>query len=187
MIRVRKSEQAPEELVKNGYGAEAVHRQLLADQDDKCYLCERHITTDYQVEHLLPQSVHPELVNEWKNLFEACSYCNQEKGNRYDGMASPDAYNVEDIIKQDINFIDREAVFTVTDDADPGIQQTVSLLRKIYNGDGLRTEKEQRFFDAFLADINAFQAAIDLYLDGNAEYSEVIAEHLDIHSEHLGF
>ena len=52
MIRVRKSSVAPAELAQKGYGADSVQAAILADQDDKCYLCERKRSTDFQVEHL---------------------------------------------------------------------------------------------------------------------------------------
>jgi len=58
MIRVRKREVAPEELVTKGYMDDAVKRVILEDQNDKCYVCERKVTTDYQVEHLSSQKAY---------------------------------------------------------------------------------------------------------------------------------
>ena len=73
MIRVRKRKVAPEELATKGYTDDAVKRAILEDQDDKCYICERKVTTDYQVEHLASQNAYAAGVNEWENLYIACT------------------------------------------------------------------------------------------------------------------
>lgn len=53
MIKVYKSDKAPEKLAEAGYTCEEVKQAILNDQKDKCYLCERKVTTDYQVEHII--------------------------------------------------------------------------------------------------------------------------------------
>lgn len=52
MIKVYKSDKAPEKLAEAGYTCDEVKQAILNDQKDKCYLCERKVTTDYQVEHI---------------------------------------------------------------------------------------------------------------------------------------
>lgn len=52
MIRVKKSHNAPSSLnTTSRYDGEDVKQQLLADQNDKCYLCERKRDTDFEIEH----------------------------------------------------------------------------------------------------------------------------------------
>ena len=53
MIKVYKSDKAPEKLAEAGYTCDEVKQAILNDQKDKCYLCERKVTTDYQVEHIV--------------------------------------------------------------------------------------------------------------------------------------
>ena len=48
MIKVYKSDKAPEKLAEAGYTCDEVKQAILNDQKDKCYLCERKVTTDYQ-------------------------------------------------------------------------------------------------------------------------------------------
>lgn len=56
MIRVQKCEQAPKSLKSTrAYDGEDVKQQLLTDQHAKCYLCERILSTDFQIEHLRSQ------------------------------------------------------------------------------------------------------------------------------------
>ena len=76
MIKVYKSDKAPEKLAEAGYTCDEVKQAILNDQKDKCYLCERKVTTDYQVEHIVSRTNNKEKVNEWENLFIACNYCN---------------------------------------------------------------------------------------------------------------
>lgn len=60
------SGQTPQSLINDGkaYNGEDVYRQLLADQDEKCYICEREMVTDYDIEHLYGQKKYPELTRD---------------------------------------------------------------------------------------------------------------------------
>lgn len=188
MIRVRKCASTPSCLQK-GYNAEEVCRQLLADQDEKCYLCERHLGTNYQVEHLSSQNnTAPELVNEWGNLYAACEYCNNKKSDRYDLVLRPDKYNIEEIILHQVDFRQKKVLFKSSWDS-AEVSRTIQLLSLLFNGKlAFRNLREQRFYDEFIRALNVFQNAIDKYLNGlKEEYYPVIKESLDIKSEYLGF
>ena len=51
MIRVYKSPNIPASLISTAaYNGEDVKKQLLADQHDKCYICERYRDTDFEIE-----------------------------------------------------------------------------------------------------------------------------------------
>lgn len=105
MIRVNKSEHAPESLTTTrAYDGEDVKQQLLQDQHAKCYLCERILSTDFQIEHLRSQQHNDVDRQNWNNLFLSCSYCNVKKLANYDDIADPSQTNIESGIKQEIDF-----------------------------------------------------------------------------------
>ena len=133
MIRVKKREDAPKELDTKGYGCEEVKKAILEDQCDKCYICERKVTTDYQVEHLASQTNNEDKVNVWDNLFIACNYCNDKKKTSFDGIAHPDKFNVEDVIIHDVDLSHEKVLFS-TDSKDKDIIMTVDMLYRMFNG-----------------------------------------------------
>jgi uncharacterized protein (TIGR02646 family) len=189
MIRVRKSEEAPEAL-NRGYNNDEVRKQLLDNQEDKCYLCERQCNTDYQVEHLKSQINHPELAHAWNNLFISCSYCNQKKLNNYDDMLSPHKENVEEIIEHSMA---GGKVLFESHRNDEATTSTIRLLTVLFNGkSGLRNLKEQRFFNELIEKLAPFNEAIDGYLYSNdaaekEKYRSFIEDRLSIRSEYLAF
>lgn len=80
MIRVYKSSDSPNSLsTTKKYDGEDVKQQLEKDHHKKCYLCERELCTDFEIEHLKSQENYPELRQDWKNLLWSCSYCNNKK------------------------------------------------------------------------------------------------------------
>ena len=90
MIRVRKNITAPKSLsTTKKYDGEDVLRQLEEDHYKKCYLCERHLTTDFEVEHLLSRENYSDLEQNWKNLFWSCGYCNRKKSDKFDDILNP--------------------------------------------------------------------------------------------------
>ena len=69
MIRVRKSGKVPRSLVETAtYDKDDVVRQLSEDQYEKCYICERHLTADFEIDHLCGRSSeHPQsAVSEYR-------------------------------------------------------------------------------------------------------------------------
>lgn len=189
MIRVRKSENAPEELATNGYKDDQVKRAILDDQDEKCYICERKVTTDYQVEHLVPQAKNDEEVNDWSNLYIACNYCNDKKKTSFDNLAHPDTYNVEEVIVHSFDAMKEQVVFTTTS-TDPGVLQTVKLLERMFNGTNppKRVLMETRFYNQFKMRYNHFQSVVHDYLSGRTEEMRPVIESLiGIKSDFLAF
>ena len=56
MIREKKSEEVSLSLSATArYDGEDVKRQLLEDQHEKCYICERKLGTDFQIDHFKSQ------------------------------------------------------------------------------------------------------------------------------------
>lgn len=189
MIRVRKREDAPAELATKGYSDDAVKRAILEDQDDKCYICERKVTTDYEVEHLLSQSHDETGINKWENLYIACNYCNDKKKTSFDNIKHPDTYNVEDEINHSVDLENEHVTFTTTSD-DPGIKQTVKLLDRMFNGTNApnRVLMETRFYNQFKRSYNIFQGVVHDYLSGRKEEMRPVIETLiGLKSDYLAF
>ena len=107
MIRICKNADKPQTLDKS-YNTDEVCKQLLMDQNDKCYLCERRLTTDYQVEHFKSQANNGDLKQTWENLFVACGYCNNKKSNKYDDILDPTQYDIETIIEHSNDFVNQK-------------------------------------------------------------------------------
>lgn len=187
MIRICKKADSPLTLDKS-YNTDEVCEQLLIDQNEKCYLCERHLTADYQVEHFKSQANNPGLIRTWNNLFISCGYCNSKKSNKYDDILDPTSHNIEVLIKHSNDFVNQKVIFS-SDEVSSEVLSTIQLLNLLFNGKlPYRNYREQRFYDALIQKMNFFSYAIDEYLAGNKEkYYPVIKEQLDIHSEYLGF
>lgn len=187
MIQLQKTTTAPASLAnKKRYDGDDVKDLLAKDHYDKCYICERQRTTDFQIEHLHSQEHYPNERYNWENLFFACSYCNGRKSSSFDGIANPTKEAIEEKIVQTLNY--NKADFA-TDDTSEAIQQTVALLNRIFNGKNrMRDFKEERFFEEFLSKMNKFEQAINDYLSTpTPETKQVIKELLSIKEEFLGF
>lgn len=190
MIRVRKTD-APEELETHGYKHDKVRERIFSDQDEKCYLCERKMSTDNQVEHLVSQSNEKSLKNEWHNLYLACGYCNRHKSASFDHIAHPHNVNVEEEIVQKINITKKIAEFTSSSTTSTKeINDTIELLKKLYNGkkQGLRDFNEKLFWDEITQNYSSFMKHINNYLkDKTILNRNKIINDLSIESEGLGF
>ncbi len=163
--------------------------QLKSDQNGKCYLCERLQITDFQVEHHRSRKNHPDLTFDWSNLFWCCSYCNGRKSSSFDNLLKPTENNIEDLIHQSLDFPNAKAIFSATDIASDGIEETTTFLEKIFNGaSNIRTIREQQFYDYAVSKITNFQGLILSWLNApNENITKAIVEELDIKSEFLGF
>lgn len=189
MIRVRKSEE-PGQLAQEGYACDAVKRVLIADTDEKCYICERKRDTDFEVEHLKSRKKNPDLENNWQNLYAACGYCNKKKGCYHDNMLHPDLCDVEEVIEHKVNLVKEIAEF-YSEDKSEGVKSAVKLLIKVFNGarrhNKPRPVIEQRFWDYFKKEYNDFLTVVDDFLSGNEAAEDDIRELLDIQEEFLAF
>ena len=188
MIQLQKTTTAPASLAtKNKYDGEDLKALLAKDHYDKCYICERQLTTDFQVEHLHSQEHYPDEKYNWENLFFVCSYCNGKKSANFDGIVNPTKEAIEEKIVQTLNY---DKADFATDDSSEAIQQTIVLLNRIFNGkNSIRKKiKEENFFKEFLSKMNNFEKAVNDYLSApTPETKEVIRELLSIEQEFLGF
>ena len=187
MIQLQKTTTAPASLAnKKRYDGDDVKDLLAKDHYDKCYICERQRTTDFQIEHLHSQEHYPNERYNWENLFFVCSYCNGRKSSSFDGIANPTKEAIEEKIVQTLNY---DKADFATNDTSEAIQQTIVLLNRIFNGkNSIRKVKEERFFEEFLSKMNNFEKAVNDYLSApTSETKQVIRELLSIKEEFLGF
>ena len=189
MIRVAKSFNVPESLsAHKSYKESDVLKQLEKDHHNKCYLCERALCTDFQVEHLKSRENNTHLTYVWENLFWVCGYCNGKKLQNFDGIVVPFSSNVELEIIQSINFSDKKAEFVSCNKSEE-FYRTIELLRRIHNGTNkIRTMREEKFFEYIVGVVNNFQRLVGDYLQNPSEKGKnLIREELQIDKECLGF
>ena len=189
MIRVEKCGVAPKSLASGKhYNGEDVQQQLREDHRGKCYICERRMGTDFEIEHLVSQSGNDDLRYEWENLLAACGYCNTRKSNGYDGMVNPLQTNVEEEIKQELDWGANKAVFTALVD-DEAHRKTVELLMRLHNGKmKMRNTMEGEFWKGIKSKMHDFRKKVDAYLEyPTKEHMDLVRGELEIDKELLGF
>ncbi|MCH5223355.1 MAG: hypothetical protein J1E82_04875 [Muribaculaceae bacterium] len=190
MIRVYKHNVTPSSLlITKAYDGEDVKIQLLSDQHDKCYLCERYLVTDFEIEHHKSKDNYPHLIQNWNNLFLVCRYCNGKKSKNYDDTLYPVTINIEEEIRQIIDFDNKQAKFEALSDPSSQHTNTIDLLNKIFNGkDKIRKIKEKKFFDYIVSIVNDFSQLIrDFQKSPSITTKNLIIEALQINKEMLGF
>ena len=189
MIRVYKHCVVPKSLAENSSIGEDVIRQLRDDQYGKCYLCERALITDFEVEHHHSRANHSELAFEWSNLLWSCTYCNGKKSSLFDNILNPVNENIEEIIHQSFDFPNAKVLFSSKYISSESVDETIELLNRIFNGSKrIRTEREQRFYNYAMSKITSFQEMVISWLENkNEENTKAIIEELDARAEFLGF
>ena len=188
MRQVYKNPVPPPELATSGYKADAVIRALFADQQGKCYVCEREAGTEFEVEHLKSQNNYPLLVNNWHNLFYACRYCNGKKQDDYDDILNPERDAIEHIIRQVYDPSTCKFLFSSSCSSKP-VVKTIKLLELVFNGRGkMRTWREQQFLREFQDEFGAFIASVNAYLrTGSVASRNRVCRFLASDQEYLGF
>ncbi|MEX3071499.1 HNH endonuclease [Vibrio alginolyticus] len=83
-----------------------------------CFLCQKEIIGDYDIEHFLPWSnLYPERAYDWNNLHQSCKACNQRKKRKeYKDLDSTDDSKVVDILLLDPSVNDVEDLITFDPD-----------------------------------------------------------------------
>lgn len=189
MIRQKKDSNVPKSLsTTKSYRRDDVQRQLMEDQHEKCYICERIRKTDFEIEHLKSQSNHEELTQEWNNLFMSCGYCNRKKSSDYDEIVNPLTIDVEDVIQQELDFRNKKAKFTSLT-TDTSVEKTIELLNVIYNGTRkCRKFREKQFIEEIISIVSSFcKMTLDYLANPNEENRKAIIDDLSIDQEALGF
>lgn len=191
MIREAKSSVSPSSLSSHiRYDGPDVVDQLFTDHHGKCYLCELKAKQHFEVEHFKSKENYPELKFEWSNLLLSDGYCNGKKSKSFDNILNPNSNNIEDIIEQRIDSLNRKALFQ-SSETSVEAQKTVDLLNRLYNGTyapKLRTKREDKFYKEVERVINAFNITLYNYqLDSNPQTEKAVREELSIDKELLGF
>lgn len=191
MIKEKKNPIAPLSLsTTKNYDGEDVKRQLLDDQHHKCYICERYLGTDFQIEHFKSRNNYPKLIQDWNNLLMSCSYCNGKKSNSFDNNVNPLSVNVEEEIEQRINLLNNKAEFKVRVN-DASHNETAKMLNILYNGNEkikIRKIKEECFFNNAMQLMNRFSRIInDFIMNPTSQNRSLVACELSIDKELLGF
>lgn len=189
MIRIFKSSSLPASLLTTqAYDGEDIKRQLLQDQHDKCYICERIRDTDFEIEHHQSDKHYPERKQDWFNLFMSCRYCNNKKLHFFDNTLNPLTVNIEEEVGQGIDYVNKKAIFTSLQPS-PSHIETIQLLERIFNGTHkLRKIKEEKFFEYFISVMNRFQDLVNKFLEESTPSNEkAIRDELAINKEFLGF
>ena len=144
----------------------------------------------YQVEHLKSQEHFEELKFNWTNLLLSDGYCNGKKKENFDDILNPNQVNIEDVIEQRIDSINRTALFVSSDTSIP-TQQTIKLLNRIFNGTyspKLRKKREEEFYKEVEQKFNAFnKIVLDYLTNPNLQTENAVREELAIDKELLGF
>lgn len=191
MIREAKSSVSPSSLSSHiRYDGLDVVDQLFTDHHGKCYLCELKAKQHFEVEHFKSKENYPELKFEWSNLLLSDGYCNGKKSKNFDNILNPNSNNIEDIIEQRIDSLNRKALFQ-SSDTSVEAQKTVDLLNRLYNGTyapKLRTKREDKFYKEVERVINAFNITLYNYqLNTNPQTEKAVRDELAIDKELLGF
>ena len=187
MIKIRKNQRVPQSLTTTKkYDGEDVKRQLLSDQDSKCYLCERLLGTDFEIEHFAGREGN--LINDWNNLLLSCGYCNRKKSNNYNNLLNPLHNKIEEKIQQRLNISTKKVDFYSAESSEE-IESLKSLLGSIFNGVGkMRKEKEKIFYEDFVSKIDYFNELLLQYInDKTSENRDKVLGELGIDREFLGF
>lgn len=189
MIRVYKSPNAPLSLSTTArYDNEDVVRQLQSDHLKKCYLCERRLVADFQIEHHRSEKHYPLLRQHWDNLYWVCNYCNGKKLHHNDNLLHPTSVNIEEEIEHIVDFVNKRFLFKTIIASDSHIQ-TIDFLSKVHNGAGkIRKLREEEFCEKILEITNEFYRLVSRYLsDPSITNEELVRESLQIDKECLGF
>ncbi|MGL6261665.1 HNH endonuclease [Vibrio sp. WXL210] len=91
------------DIKKGLYRHESVELAIETLYKDICFLCQKGVKGNYDVEHLLPWSKHfPERAYDWENLHQSCKECNQKKKrHKYKKFDVTDNKKVIDILLLD--------------------------------------------------------------------------------------
>ncbi len=191
MIRLRKDSNVPDSLLKdncNSYSEEDVQKQIDIDHDGKCYICEKIVNNDFQIEHLKPKNKYLELKYEWTNLLLACPFCNQRKSSGFDDILNPLEENIECIVSHGVDFVNGKIDLS-SDRNDAATLNTINLIERLFNGKaGLRKLKEEKLYQYFAIHIRLFLRAVNKFIVDSSDVNKnLVIDYLKIDKEFLAF
>ncbi|MDD1010645.1 hypothetical protein M5G27_24530 [Pseudomonas shahriarae] len=139
MFNATRTFPAPASLAEaKAYDGEDVYAELRKIFFDKCYICETNDPHDINVEHFFAHEGDIKIKYDWKNLYFACSRCNNIKSTAFNEIIDccDPAYDAFGSIKLLPPLSPRgKAVVVIPINQDPRTIKTSELLIKIYNSD----------------------------------------------------
>lgn len=176
MIYLPKSQPAPDCLslekkkVSGTYNCITVNERLKADFKNKCYICENKEPHSINIEHFSPHKGDLDLKFDWNNLFYCCAHCNNIKLAifTYDSIlnCTIEIDKVDSKIKYLINPFPGELTVISAIENTPKVNNTVSLLKAIYNGTTPQKKIESaNIRSKLLIEIRKFQDLLFEYYD----------------------
>ena len=178
------------------YNDREVKESLKRDFHKKCYLCEE-VTRHFEVDHFYPQKYYTHLVNDYSNLFYCCQKCNKIRPKKINTHSDDEILDccrvdVEAYIK--LKFNSRACIIEIEQiKRDPildiGIQNTIRLLDRIYNGKKSKSNSCEDLRDEIKETIVSFRKKLDKYGTSKLKrvLEEEIREDLDIASSYSTF
>ena len=173
MIKVERSQPAPESLKSGKYNGEDVIVRLEKDFWDKCYICGLKPLSDRQIEHLKSHhnGKYSQRYNDWNNLFLSCPHCNSVKNQeKY-------SENILDCCKKDpeelLSFeVENGAAIVKPKVNDEETVATASLMNDVFNlkNTGMRIYNCQKRTDDLLKEMNVFLHSLERYDKSQANY-----------------
>ncbi len=204
MINIKKSTPPPacleneKEKASGNYRCGDVLERTRKDFLNKCYICELGFPTTVNVEHFVPHKGDKNLKFDWNNLFWSCGHCNNTKIDRYENILN--CTNPEHDV---MNWIEYELkpfptttieVHAIPDQKNnPLVQNTVRLLKDVYNGTTtLKKLEAENLRTLLLNECTDFQEQLERYY--NCEHEEdkallyrIITKHLSKDSPFTAF
>jgi hypothetical protein len=176
MIYLPKSQPAPDCLaleknkVSGTYNCITVNERLKTDFKNKCYICENKEPHSINIEHFSPHKGDVDLKFDWNNLFYCCAHCNNIKLaiSTYDNIlnCTIETDKVDLKIKYLINPFPGELTVISAIDNTPKVNNTVSLLKAVYNGTTTQKKIESaNIRSKLLIEIRKFQDLLFEYFD----------------------
>ena len=116
------------------------------------------------------------------------NYCNNKKLSNHDDILNPVHRNIEQEIRQEIDFEQKKAKFTSIQSG-TDVDSTISFLENVYNGRlSYRKIKEEKFFEDILSVVISFSKLVLDYLTNPSTESEsAVRSSLAVTKEALGF
>ncbi len=178
------------------YDEQIVQDSLKIDFFKKCYLCEE-VTRHFEVEHFYPQISHPQLTNEYSNLFYSCQKCNKIKPKQTNTTQEKEILNcceidVEEYIKLSLNMqeckVDVEQI-KEDNSLEVKIKNTIALLNRIYNGKDSQSNSCEDLKDDIIQEIEKFRKILDKYETTKLKKAslEEIEDNLKVNSSYSTF
>jgi hypothetical protein len=149
------------------YRKDPVFSLIKDDCHNKCYICEEKSNTSLQVNHRVSQSFDSSRKYEWSNLLLSCGHCNRVKGNHYNGILDCTQVDPEDYISLSLETGLYGKVVIGKIKEDEGVDETICLLKKVYNGESTAILKAEcgNLRRHILDEIQMFQQLLDEFAE----------------------